>query len=422
MAENLFLRLFKYYDTGMKKKVPTVALIIETSRTFGRELVRGIMKYSRTNGPWTFPWIFYKEELCYTEHGVEREEDLFSTARGVDRAELEQLKRWRPDGIITRDSKDIDKLSGLNIPLFVSVGMNDPDPRRNNILTDDVSIGQMAAEHLLERGFRNFGFCGFDDMFWSRRRCQSFCDRITEAGFKTSIYKKPASYTSRTWFKEEKNLAKWLLSLSKPAGVMSANDSRGQHITEACAKAKLGVPYEVAVIGVDNDEHLCNFSNPPLSSVAMDTERGGYHACELLGKMMAGKKLRPQTVVISPIKVVTRQSTNIVAVEDKLVAEALHFINQNARRPLQIFDVMKYLKVSRSYLHQKFMNTLKRSVYDEIKRVRINLIGRMLLETDLPVSDIAVKLGFTSDSHIARYFEQKTGMSPMKFRKLIGHK
>jgi len=381
---------------------------MESSRSYGRELIRGITEYSRVYGPWSFPWVFHRQNIFYIIRGTE-----------VDI--IEELKRWRPDGIITRDSKGIEKLKKMNIPIFICVAMDPPDYRFNNIIPDDQAIGTMAAEHLLERGFHHFGFCGFDSIYWSQQRCKSFVKRIAKAGFETNIYKQPKSYIRNTWYREEINLMRWLKKLPKPVGIMACNDDRAQHISSACIKAKIDVPYEAAVVGVDNDEQVCVISNPPLSSVALDVEKAGFRASELLARMMAGKKMPPQKVFVSPIKVVTRQSTDIVAIEDKLVVDALNYINKNAEKPLQIYDVAKALQFSRSYLHRKFMKFLKRSVYDEIKRARINLISKLLLETDLPISDIALKLGFNSDSHIARYFEQKMGMTPLRYRKLIGH-
>jgi LacI family transcriptional regulator len=390
-------------------RLKRVALMIESSRTYGRELVRGIMRYSRLHGPWVFPWVFYRQ-------------DLFYVARGSERAELEHLRKWRPDGIIARDSRDIEELAGWNIPLFVAVAMEPPDAHRNNIISDNLAIGRMAAEHLLERGFRHFGYCGFDNMFWSVQRGESFSARISEAGFKTSIYKQPKSRAARTWYREEAVLAEWLRGLPKPVGVMTCNDDRGQHVTEACANANLDVPYEVAVIGVDNDDQVCDISNPPLSSVALDVDKAGFKASELLDRMMAGQKLPPQTVTVHPNRVVTRQSTNVVAVEDKLVSQALNFIHQNAQRLIQVEDVVKALSVSRRNLHDKFMKTLGRSVFDEIKRVRIDLISQMLIETDLSISDIAFSLGYDNTNHIARYFKQKMGLSPLEYRKHHGHR
>lgn len=391
------------------KQLPRVALLIESSRTYGRDLVRGIMRYSRMHGPWVFPWVFYRQ-------------DFFYVTRGSERAEVEHLRKWGPDGIIARDSKDIEELASWNIPLFVAIAMHPPKPHRNNIKSDDHAIGVMAAEHLLERGFRNFGYCGFDDMFWSDQRGDSFNSRISKAGFKTRFYKQPLSRKDRTWYKEEKVLTEWLKGLPKPVGIMACNDDRSQHITEACAIAKIDVPYEVAIIGVDNDEQVCDISNPPLSSVALDVERAGFQASELLDRMMSGEKMPPQTVIVRPSRVVTRQSTNVVAVEDKLVSQALHFIQQNAKRLIQVDDVIKELNVSRRSLYDRFAKTLGRSVYDEIKRVRIDLISQMLLETDLSISDIAFSLGYDSTNHIARYFKQKMGVSPVDYRKHHGHR
>ena len=383
--------------------------MIESSRTYGRELVRGIMRYSRLHGPWVFPWVFYKQ-------------DLFYVARGSERAELEHLKRWGPQGIISRDTRDIEELAKWGVPLFVAVAMRPPSADRNNIVTDNRAIGRMAAEHLLERGFRNFGYCGFDDMYWSSVRGKYFAECVSEAGFSTNFYRQPKSPANRLWYREEAILTEWLRGLPKPVGIMACNDDRGQHITEACVNAKFDVPYEVAVIGVDNDDQVCDISNPPLSSVALDIEKAGFKASGLLDRMMAGEKMSPQTVIVSPGRVVMRQSTNIVAVEDKLVSQALNYIHHHAKRLIQVDDVVKHLSVSRRNLHDKFMKSLGRTVYDEIKRVRIDLICQMLIETDLSISDIALSLGYDNTNHIARYFKQKMKMSPLDYRKLHCYK
>jgi LacI family transcriptional regulator len=300
--------------------------------------------------------------------------------------------------------------------------MSTPDPYLHNIIADNPAIGNMAAEHLLERGFCHFGYCGFDNMYWSCVRGKSFSSRISQAGFETHFYKRPKSRDALTWYKEEAILAEWLRQLPKPVGIMACNDDRGQHVTEACALAKLSVPYEVAIIGVDNDDQVCDISNPPLSSIELDVENAGFEACKLLDKMISGKKLKPQTFIVRPTRVVTRQSTNIVAIDDVLVSQALNFIEQNAKNPIQVSDVVKALNVSRTVLTDKFMRTLRRSIYSEIKRVRTNAIAHLLLETDLSISDIAFTLGFNKVNHIARYFKQTTGLSPLEYRKLRKHK
>ena len=387
------------------KSLSRVALLIESSRTYGRELVRGITRYSRTRGP----WVFYRTGLFYIQHGKKRDE-------------LAHIRRWNPIGIITRDSENVKELASWDVPLFISVAVRPPDPLQNNIITNDAEIGKMAAEYFLERGFRNFGYCGFDDMFWSRQRGESFSSRIAEAGFKTCFYKQPKSLEARSWEKEQAVIAEWLKGLPKPAAVMACNDDRGQQITEICEIAKINVPCEVAVIGVDNDDQVCDISNPPLSSVALNVETAGFLAAELLDRIMAGKEESPQTVIVRPSRIVTRQSTDIMAVEDELVNQAIRFIRENAKEPLQIDDIADALSVNRRSLYDRFIKALGRSVHDEVKRVRIELASKMLLETDLSILEIALDLGYRDAGHIARYFKQRTGTLPLDFRKHHGHR
>jgi len=392
------------YNTGMKG-LKRVALTVENSRAFGRDLIRGIVRYSRLHGP----WVFYRQ-------------DLFYIAQEGEPAKLALLRKWGPQGIISRDLKNLEELESWGIPLFVAVAIEPPSAKRNNIVTNDHAIGRMAAEHLLERGFHYFGYCGFNNICWSTQRGEGFIARIEEAGFRVSLYQQPKSRANRLWFREEAILAEWLRALPKPVGIMACNDDRGQHITEACGNAKIKVPYEVAVIGVDNDDQVCDIAYPSLSSVALDVDSAGFKISGLLDRMMEGEKMPPQTVIVQPNRVVIRQSTNIVAVQDKLVSQALNFIHQNAKRLIQVDDVVKFLSVSRSNIQEKFTKTLGRTVYDEIKRVRIDLICQMLIETDLSISDIALSLGYDNTNHIARYFRQKMKMSPLDYRKLHIHK
>jgi LacI family transcriptional regulator len=354
------------------------------------------------------PWVFYRQ-------------DLFYIAQEGEPAKLALLRKWGPQGIISRDLKNLEELESWGIPLFVAVAIQPPSPKRNNIVTNDHAIGRMAAEHLLERGFHYFGYCGFSNICWSQERGKGFIARIEEEGFRVSLYQQPKSRANRLWFREEAILAEWLRALPKPVGIMACNDDRGQHITEACGNAKIKVPYEVAVIGVDNDDQVCDIAYPSLSSVALDVDSAGFKISGLLDRMMEGEKMPPQTVIVQPNRVVIRQSTNIVAVQDKLVSQALNFIHQNAKRLIQVDDVVKFLSVSRSNIQEKFTKTLGRTVYDEIKRVRIDLICQMLIETDLSISDIALSLGYDNTNHIARYFRQKMKMSPLDYRKLHVH-
>ena len=220
---------------------------------------------------------------------------------------------------------------------------------------------------------------------------------------------------------EQGLIADWLKSLPKPVGLMVCNDDRGRQITETCNAVGLNVPDEISVVGVDNDNLVCELSSPPLSSIALSVERAGYEAAELLDKLMAGKKKKTtRTITVSPTHIVTRQSTNILAIEDHEVVQAVRFIRKHPKEPIQVGDVVNVVTLSRRVLERRFRKALGRSVHDEIRRVRIEQVARMLMETNLSVSQIALDLGYPGVDHIARYFQREKGMSPLAYRKQYG--
>jgi LacI family transcriptional regulator len=332
------------------------------------------------------------------------------------------LKFWDANGIITREPKKLQELIARGLPTIVVIHLEEPIQGLPNIVTDNISVGKMAAEHLLERGFRHFAYCGFEEMFWSRDRGESFSKRIAEMGFETYLYKRPQSEVWSSKEEEQAIIANWLKSLPKPVGLMACNDDRGQYIIDACKIAGVDVPNEVAVIGVDNDDLICDLSDPPLSSIAINAKRGGYEAAELLDKLMAGKKVANQTIVVRPTHIVTRQSTDILAIEDREIALAMRFIRRHSKEMIQVDDVARAVSMSRRTLERRFRKAFGRSVHKELKRARTNQIVQMLVETNLPVSAITSILGYPSATHIARYFRKEKGFGLLAYRKKYGGK
>jgi LacI family transcriptional regulator len=325
------------------------------------------------------------------------------------------------NGIIMREQKKTKEIITMGLPTIISP-YKKQFPGLPNIIPDDGTIGKMAAEHLLDRGFRFFAYCGFEDMFAARNRGEIFRKRIAETGFEAYVYKEPRSRVKRLWENEQNLMADWLKSLPKPVGLMASNDDRARQVMEACKIAGLHVPEEVAIIGVDNDDLVCNLSHPSLSSVALNFERSGYEAAELLHKLMAGKKVANKKIVVHPTHVVTRQSTDILAMEDPDVVEAVRFIRQHSKEPIQVSDVVEAATVSRRLLYQRFHEVLGCSPKEEIRRARVEQIVRLLMETNLPISKIALTLGYANVAHIARYFRQEKGMNLQTYRKLYGSK
>jgi len=275
----------------------------------------------------------------------------------------------------------------------------------------------MGAEHLLKKGFKNFAFCGFDDTIWSKTRGEFFCRKIAERGFETAFYGRPITTLQPYKGKEQTSLAKWLKKLPLPVGLMAANDHLGLQITKACQNSGLKIPEEVAVLGVSNHRLLCKLGYPPLSSIALSCEKAGYDSAVLMNKLMNGEKMKGQKIIIQPMHVVTRQSSDITVTADKEIQNALNFINQNRGKLILAADVIKSTGLSRRQLERRFKKTVGRSILGEITRVRVEQMAIMLAETHLPVEKIARSLGYNDAAHLARYFRHEKGLSPLAYRK-----
>lgn len=368
-------------------------LLVETSREFGRDFLYGVAKYSRLHGPWSF----------------------YMEPRGLD-SSLPHLMNWQIDGIILRDPKKFGKLISLGVPTIFVLHYDTDKPDFPSVITHGEQISRLAAQHFLDHGFRYFAYCGFDDLYWSNERGDCFSHTIDQAGYQTHYYRQPKSRSLRIWEREQVVLVEWLQSLPKPVAVMACNDDRGKHITEACKTAGLRVPDDVAIIGVDNDILVCDFSDPPLSSIALNVEKAGYEAARLLDGLMAGDKMAGQKIMVDPTHIVTRQSTDIIAIEDPDIVKAIRFIRNNAQKPIQVSDVADAAALSRRILEKRFRKILNRSVYKEIRKSRVNRCIQMLVETNLSISEIAQSMG-SGIEHISRYFRQETGMSLSAYRK-----
>jgi LacI family transcriptional regulator len=388
-------------------KIPKVILVIERSRSFGRGLLHGIIQYSNLHGPW----------LCYMEPEFYRQDK-------------EKSQKWfrdlDADGIIahTWDQHLIDSIVNLGIPAIIHGPLYKPRRSAYPLLTDEVGTGRMAAEYFMKHGFRNFAYCGFD-MIWSIQKGDGFKQTLAEAGFQTSVYQQPKAKHLRKSVKEQPLIAAWLKSIPKPVALMSCNDDRSMDVLAACKIAGCRVPDDVAILGVDNDELICNFSYPQLSSITLSTERAGYEAAKVLDKLMRGQKIaeNEKEVTILPLHVVTRQSTDIMAIEDKDVAGAVSFIRRHPREIIQVGDVAQAVGLSRRALEQHFRKALDHSVHDEIKYTRVNQMANMLIGTNLSISQIAKLLGYPyATNNISRYFKQQKGMSPLDYRRRFGPK
>lgn len=376
-----------------------ILLLLDTSKTSVHRFLAGIAKYSRLHGP----WAFNHQPPFYMIGGRKRNPDQF-------------LSEINPDGIIMHDTEsNIAKHANqLSIPIVLVRNINKPIPDVPDVVGETTRTGIMAAEHLIARGFKYFAFCGYSGgHYWTTDRQKSFSQYLESNGKNVHIYLPPKARHKS----DEKKLIQWLISLPKPIGIMACNDDRSQEIAEACKIAELNVPEEVAIIGVDNDTLICELSTPPLSSIAVNSEKAGYDASELLDKMMSGQKLDSNTITVQPTHIVTRQSTDVLAITDKAVAKAINYIHKHSNEMIQVDDVVGATLLSKRVLQQRFKQTIGRSIKDEIRITRVEQIIRMLLETNMSVSEIAQAMEFPDVHHIARYFRKEKGMSPLQYKK-----
>jgi len=381
---------------------PRVALLIESSRAYGRGLLQGIARYIRTHGPWSVS---------------------FQERRASDPPPA-WLTQWRGDGIIARvEDRALAKvIARLKVPAVDLRGLlrDLPHPL---IETDDRLVVDAAAEHLLSRGFRHFAFCGFPGANYSDVRSELFTARLHREGVPCHVYQPPRRLRSEASFKQEQqglelegDVGRWIRSLPKPLALLACNDIRGQQVLNVCRQHDIAVPEQVAVLGVDNDTVLCELSDPPLSSVIPDTDRIGFEAAALLDRLMRGEAAPAGTTYIPPLGVATRRSTEVLAVSDRHVATAIQFIRDNACAGISVADVVASLPLSRSALERRFDAHLGRAPKAEILRVQIERAKQLLAESDLPLKTVAERCGFTHPEYLSVIFKKKTGTTPGRFR------
>ena len=379
---------------------PRVALVIETTRAHGRRILRGIGDYIRENGPW----------LIHVE------------PRSLVDAAPEWLSTWDGDGIIARvvDEASAAMLAKTRIPVVNLKASASTSLGRADIVCDRRAVGKAAAKHLLQRGFRHFAFIGVRGFAWSDLQFAGFQEAIEGENRECWRYARDEEFSRRyrdgSLDEEIDEVAAWLAGLPKPLGVLAADDFLGVQILSGCRRANIPVPDAVGVLGVDNEETVCQLGYPPLSSVVPDDVRIGREAAALLADLMRGGD-RPETQIwVPPLSVVTRQSTDVVATDDELVAEAMRFIRESASRGINVSDVVTAMNVSRSVLQRRFRDVLNRSVYDIILEIRVERVKELLTQSRLSLREISARAGFRHTEHMNSVFKQKTGWTLGRFR------
>jgi LacI family transcriptional regulator len=373
---------------------------MQAVRSYERGLLRGIARYARLHGPWQFY----------------RQLPQISGGTTISPAEIRQ---WQPDGIIIREEYWHKMRLPDGIPCIYAPATKIL-PGHPNIITNDLKVGTMAATHLTERGFKHLAYCGMDRRyFWSRLRRDGFVSELAKTNITPHIYQR-ASTGSIHWNRDLTAISLWLKTLPTPLGLFVCNDDFTLLAAEACKTANLQVPEDVAILGVGNDEDICELAPVSISSIRIGTEQAGYRAAEILDQAMRSNPPPdnlPATIVAEPIDIVTRRSTDIFALDDRHIASALRYIRDHAARPIQVSDVLHNLPLSRRTLYSRFKSATGTSLYEYIRRTRLEYFTSLLLETNLSISEIASSMQFSSEKNISRYFRSEKGITPLAYRR-----
>lgn len=373
-----------------------VALLVDTSTDFGRRLIRGIGRYAQRRARW----------------------DLWIEPRG-QQAPGRLPRGWHGDGVIARvASCEIARYLAQVPATVVNISAaRVPEARFPTVKCDLHAAARLAADHLLDRGFRHFGYVGSLRYAHVETHHEWFARVLADAGYSCALYH-PCRHdgADMAWQARQLDLQRWLVELPKPVGIVTWTTDRGREVLNACLAAGLLVPEQVAVLSGDEDYLLCETCTPPLSGVVLTSEQVGYEAAALLDRLMNGEPEPEEPIVIQPSRVVVRQSTNTLAIADKDLAKAVAFIRNHAHEPIQVSDILREVAVSRSWLERRFQETFQRSPAAEIRRVHLERAKQLLADTDLPIPDVALASGFRSREYLARAFKQATGLSPRQYR------
>lgn len=374
--------------------LPSVAVLVDTSRSYGRDIVRGIRRYVAEHGPWS----------------------LYLEPRDLRSSFPDWLKNWRGDGILSRTVDDtlLRQLKATKLPVVElrTTVLKHPFPF---VGMDNSVIGSRVAAHFRARGFHHFACVQDASENFFIERSDTFIRAVRDAGFECPVFQSKRA----NWEQHQRDLAAWLRELPKPAGVFAVNDQLGFWVLDAARRAGIAVPEELAVVGAENDNMLCETASPPLSSVRLRGQAVGYEAARLLHAWMRGERIpKPgERHLLPPGDIVTRQSSDIVAVEDPRIATALRFIRQNATQDIDVMRVAREAALSRTVLERRMKALIGRSPGEEMARLRFAAVEKLLVETDLTLDAIAAKCGFKHPQYMAEAFRNRHGMTPGQFRR-----
>lgn len=375
--------------------------ITDFTEQFAYRFLRGILTYSQTTEQWV---------VCKMPPSFKRQLGM----KGV----VNWAKEWRADVVIAQfdpnDDVTLFQKNGIIALAQDYISKFDSIP---NITGDYELTGSMAADYFLAKGFKNFGYFGYNGVCWSDERGNAFKKRIENSIGGGNLYIYDRQNIENMWYFDQSVLIDWLLDLPKPIAIMACDDNQGNILLQACELCGLNVPFDVAVIGVDNDEILCSMSNPAMSTIDVDIERGGLETAAMVDRMINDSSYEGEDVVLKPLTIVERLSSSLFATNDKEVLMALRYIHANIDSKIKVTDVLNNVPVSRRLLEQKFKNMTGMTIYNYISIQRMERFAQLLISSNDSITEIAARLDEFDTKSISRRFKEIKGCKPIEFRK-----
>ena len=377
-----------------------VLIISDFTESFSHKLLAGLVDYSRQKEQWI----------------VRRMPPEYKAQIGIPGV-IRVAKEWDVNAVIGQfEPTDDIGLFAENGIVAIAQDYKKKFTSIPNVTGDYIGTGRMAARFFIDRGFKNFGFFGFNDVCWSDERCDGFRREVEAAGFGGDFYAYRMQEIDMVWYYQRNRLREWLLSIPKPIAIMACDDNQGANLIEACHGIGIKIPSEVSVIGVDNDESLCSLGSTTLTSIQIDIEEGGRQTAALVERQVADPAAPVEDVVLRPVKIVDRMSTAAFATDDQQILKALLFIHKNALKKISVSDVMAEAALSRRLLERRFKAVTGKTLYEYITDQKLRYFAEQLEETDEQVINIALSMGENDTKSISRRFKQLYGCTPMEWR------
>lgn len=376
-----------------------VILLTDFGEEYSNNLLEGIVKYSRE----TRPWALCKMPLSYRDvHGIE----------GV----IGWAKEWKADVVIGQfynsDNVELFKHEGI-----VAIAQDFKKRFSNipNITGNHVKAGEIGAQHFIQKGFVNYAFLGVKNVVWSFERCQGFKKELRKNGLAEHYFEYLKDEDEGLWYYAE-SLKQWLVNLPKPIAIMACDDNQAKHIAEICSLIDITIPNEISLLGVDNDKMICLLSDPPLSSINQNTIKGGYEVAKLIDNLIANPQMPWKDIVVEPTHITTRTSSDIYSTSNPYVSVVIDFIHKHISEKLSVDMLVELVPISRRSFETLFKEVVGDSIYGYILNLRIEKFSSELINTDKPIINIALDLGYVDYKNISRQFKALKGFTPSEFR------